>query len=56
MENNNIKIIKEEIYQICKSIPLKIANKVNNSICKIIIDQTFGTGFFMNISGSENFL
>ena len=56
MENNNIKIIKEEIYQIYKSIPLKIANKVNNSICKIIIDQTFGTGFFMNISDSVKFL
>jgi len=46
----------EEVFTGHKPIPMKIANKVMNSICKIIIklkkNNKSGTGFFMKISDS----
>ena len=43
-----------------KPIPMKIANQIMNSICKITIKKEggiiYGTGFFMNISDSQQYL
>ena len=46
----------KEVFTGHKPVPMKIANKVMNSVCKITIKLNagnhFGTGFFMNISDS----
>ena len=49
----------EEDYTGHKLIPIKLANKVLTSICKIKIDKNkkkFGTGFFMSISDNLKFM
>ena len=42
------------------SLPIKIINKATKSVCKIIINDkpkpSFGTGFFMKISESQEYL
>ena len=47
---------QSEAYTGHKPVPLKIANKVLESICKITIKtkegKIYGTGFFMNYSDS----
>ena len=54
------KITKNEISTAHKPIPLKIANKVMKSICKIIIKTEkgifYGTGFFLNYSEQLKYL
>ena len=49
----------EEDYTGHKLIPIKLANKVLTSICKIKIDKNkkkFGTGFFLSISDNLKFM
>ena len=62
-QNNSIikTINKSELYTGHKPIPMKIANEVLKSICKIKIRTKeekikYGTGFFMNISQSSKYL
>ena len=54
MEVKNERV--KEVFTGHKPIPMKIANKIMKSICKITIlfnnTYKFGTGFFMNISDS----
>ena len=49
-----------EAYTGQKQIPLKIANKVLQSVCKITVNTKkgilYGTGFFMNYSNSLKYL
>ena len=52
MEVNNKSLIKDQICIGSRSIPIKIVNKIMNSICKIIIKCKIGNGFFMNMSDS----
>ena len=61
-QNNNINNKnKSELYTGHKPIPMRIANEVLKSICKIKIKTKknlikYGTGFFMNISKSSKYL
>ena len=53
---NEIKIgTKSEVIMGHRPVPLKIANKVMKSICKITIDSkkgiAYGTGFFFELFG-----
>ena len=54
------KYIKDELFTGHKPIPIKIANKIMNSICKITVEIngkiSSGTGFFMNISDKLKYL
>ena len=47
-----------EAYTGHKQIPMKIANKVLESVCKITVETKkgilYGTGFFMNCSDKLN--
>ena len=60
MENKEDNNIVDQILIGNRPIPMKIAEKVLKSICKIIINKegkrAFGTGFFMKITSSLNFL
>ena len=58
---NEFKIgTKSEVIMGHRPIPLKIANKVMKSICKITIDSkkgiAYGTGFFLNYSDEMKYL
>ena len=60
MGSNSDKSKKDEMCLGHKPIPMKIANQIMNSICKITIKKEggiiYGTGFFMNISDSQQYL
>ena len=60
MGSSSDKNKKDEMCLGHKPIPMKIANKIMNSICKITIKKEggiiYGTGFFMNISDSQQYL
>ena len=55
MEVNNIKLVKDEMCFGNKPISMKIANKIEHSICKIKIKNIKGTGFFMKMSETLKF-
>ena len=60
MGSSSDKNKKDEMSLGHKPIPMKIANQIMNSICKITIKKEggiiYGTGFFMNISDSQQYL
>ena len=60
MGSNSDKNKKDEMCLGHKPIPMKVANQIMNSICKITIKKEggiiYGTGFFMNISDSQQYL
>ena len=60
MKSSSDKNKKDEMCLGHKPIPMKVANQIMNSICKITIKKEggiiYGTGFFMNISNSQQYL